>query len=135
MTQNPMPQPNPHHDVTMTPADERTWAVIGHISTLVAAVLSAGWLSILGPAIVWGVYKERSSFVRQSAAGAFNFNLVIWVLTLIGWLLLFTIVGIPLAFIVWAVALVASVYYHVMAAVAANRGELYRYPWGITVLR
>jgi hypothetical protein len=136
MTQNPMPQPDPHRDATPMPTDdERTWAVIGHISTLAAAVLSAGWLSILGPVIVWAVYKDKSPFVRESAAGAFNFNLVIWVLTLVGWILAFTVIGLPLALVVWGVALVAGVYYHVAAAMAANKGQLYRYPWGITVLR
>jgi hypothetical protein len=127
--------PNPDRDAALSTTDERTWAVIAHVSTLAAAVLSAGWLSILGPFIVWALYKDRSTFVRQAAAGAFNFNLVIWAMTLIGWVLFFTIIGIPLAIIVWGVAVVASLAFHITAAVRANRGEPYRYPWGITVLR
>jgi uncharacterized Tic20 family protein len=127
--------PNPYSDAVAVSDEERSMAVIAHISTLAAAVLSAGWLSIVGPLVVWALYKDKSDFVRQAAAGAFNFNLVIWAITLVGWVLFFTIVGIPLALIAWAVAFVASVYFHITAAVRANRGEAYRYPWGVTVLR
>lgn len=128
-------QHDPTRDTLPTTHDERTWAVIGHISTLVAAVLSVGWLSIVGPFVVWALNKDKSQLVRESAAGAFNFNLVIWIMTVAGWVFAFTIIGLPVAIILWAVAFVAAVYCHIKGAVLANRGELYRYPWGITVLR
>lgn len=127
--------PGPSSYAVGTTSDERTWAVIGHVSTLVAAVLSAGWLSIVGPFLVWAINKDKSTFVRQSAAGAFNFNLVIWALSLAGWVCAITIIGIPIAVLLWGVAFVAGIYFHVRAAMVASRGELYRYPWGITVLR
>ena len=135
MTQNPMPQPNPQHDVTMSDADERTWAVLAHVSALAAAILSAGWLSFLGPLVVWALYKDRSTLVRNSAAGAFNFNVGLWVATIVGWIFFITLIGIPIAIIIWIVVFIAQVVYHLLAAVAANRGELYRYPWSITILR
>ncbi|MDN5789939.1 MAG: DUF4870 domain-containing protein [Micrococcales bacterium] len=127
--------PNPTHDASTITSDERTWAVIGHLSTLVAAVLSAGWLSLAGPLAVWAVGREKSPFVRQSAARAFNFNLVIWALTLAGWVCAITLIGIPIAILLWSIAVVAGLWFHIRAAMAAGRGELYRYPWGITVLR
>lgn len=132
-----IPHPFPHRDAplpTTTSADERTWAIVAHVSTLAAAVLSAGWLSIVGPLVIWAIHKDRSPFIRQAAAGAFNFNLVIWAMTLVGWVCFFTIIAIPVALVLWAVAFVAGVWFHVRAALAANRGEGYRYPWGITVL-
>ena len=46
---------------------------------------------------------------------------------------LYTIL-IPIAVIVWIVAVVAAVWFHIRAAMAANRGEVFRYPWGIPVL-
>jgi uncharacterized protein len=72
--------------------------------------------------------------VRQAAAGAFNFNLAVWAAVIVGWLMFFTVILIPVALIVWLVAFVAAIVFHVKAALAANRGELYHYPWGITVL-
>lgn len=128
-------QPDPTRDAVAVSDDERTWAVLGHISTIVAAVLSVGWLSFLGPLAIWAIYKDKSAFVRQSAAGAFNFNLVIWGITIVGWIFFITLIGIPIAIILWIVAFAASVYCHVRGAVLASRGELYRYPWGLPVLR
>ena len=128
-------QPDPTRDAVAVKDDERTWAVLGHISTIVAAVLSVGWLSFLGPLAIWALYKDKSEFVRQSAAGAFNFNLLIWAMTIVGWIFFITLIGIPIAIILWIIAFAASVYCHVRGAVLASRGELYRYPWGIPVLR
>ena len=135
MTQNPMSTPNPQRDVLLSPNDERTWAVLAHVSALVAAILSVGWLSFLGPLLVWAVYKDRSDLVRGSAAGAFNFNVGLWVATIVGWIFFITLIGIPIAIIIWIVVFIASILYHVLAALAANRGEVYRYPWSITILR
>lgn len=127
-------QPNSASQTVAVSNDERKWAVVAHISTIIAAVLSAGWLSLVGPFLVWLFNKDKSSFVRQSAAGAFNFNLIIWAMTIAGWICAITIIGLPIAVILWAIAFCASLYCHIKGAIKANRGELYRYPWGITVL-
>lgn len=128
-------QPDPSRDTVAVNDDERTWAVLGHVSTIVAAVLSVGWLSFLGPLLIWAIYKDKSAFVRQSAAGAFNFNLLIWAMTIVGWIFFITLIGIPIAIILWIIAFAASVYCHIRGAILASRGQLYRYPWGIPVLR
>ena len=89
--------PDPARDAVAVDNDERTWAVLGHISTIVAAVLSVGWLSFLGPLIIWAIYKDKSAFVRQSAAGAFNFNLLIWAMTIVGWIFFIAVLGVGVA--------------------------------------
>lgn len=127
-------QPDPTRDAVAVSSDERTWAVLGHLSTVVAAVLSAGWLSFVGPLVVWALNKDKSRFVRTSAAGAFNFNVLIWALTIVGWIFFITLIGIPIAIIIWAVAFIAGAYCHIKGAILANRGELYRYPWGFPIL-
>ena len=73
--------------------------------------------------------------MRGSAAAAFNFNVGLWVATIVGWIFFITLIGIPVAIIIWIVVFVASIVYHVLAALAASRGEVYRYPWSITILR
>ncbi|MEO7448314.1 MAG: DUF4870 domain-containing protein [Humibacillus sp.] len=134
MTQ-PIPSPQRDQSLTTPTSEERTWAILGHLAALIAAVISVGWLSFVGPLIIWVLYKDRSPFVRQAAAASFNFNLAVWAAIVVGWILFFTIILIPLAIIVWAVAVIAALVFHIRAALAANRGELYRYPWGISVLR
>ncbi|NUO89287.1 MAG: DUF4870 domain-containing protein [Dermatophilaceae bacterium] len=130
------PTPNPSgRDLTTPTSDERTWAILGHLAAIVAAVISVGWLSFVGPLVIWAIYKDRSAFVRQAAASSFNFNLAVWAAIIVGWVMFFTVILIPVALIVWIVAVVAALWFHIRAAMAANRGEVFHYPWGITILR
>jgi len=60
--------------VTPPTAGSRLAAIIAHLSAPIAALLSAGSLSLLGPLLVWLVKKD-DPYARRAAAGAFNFNL------------------------------------------------------------
>ncbi|HET8594245.1 MAG TPA: DUF4870 domain-containing protein [Intrasporangium sp.] len=135
MTSNPLQQPNRRADQLMRPEDERTWAAAAHASALVAAILSAGWLSFLGPLAVYLYGRGRSDFVRRSAANAFNFNILLWVATVVGWIFFITLVGIPVALILWLGVFVGSIVFHLLAALRAWNGQPYRYPWTITILK
>src|ERR1700754_5337441 len=73
-------------------ASSRVGAILAHLSAPIAALLSAGSLSLLGPLVVWLVMK-RDPIARRAAAGAFNFKLAFWLLYLISWLLIFTGIG------------------------------------------
>ena len=113
---------------------ERTVSILAHLSALIAAVVSAGWLSFVGPLVVYLIYKDRSPIARQAAAGAFNFNVAVWVLIVAGWVCLFTVVLIPVAIIVWIIAGVAALFCHIKGAIRASNGEPYSYPFSIPVL-
>lgn len=114
--------------------DDRTIAVLAHLSPLIALVLSAGWLSFLGPLIVWFIWRDRGPLVRQAAAGAFNFNITVWVTSIIAWICLFTVILIPLAIVLWIGAFLAQVILSIKGAFAASRGEVYRYPLQVPIL-
>jgi uncharacterized protein len=130
------PIPNPYgQGLQTTTGEERTWAILGHLSAIIAAVISAGWLGFVGPLLIWLFYKDRSQFVRRAAAGSFNFNLAIWAAIIVGWLLFFTIVLIPVSIIIWIAAVVAALVFDIRAAMSASRGQNFRYPFGIPVLR
>jgi uncharacterized protein len=116
---------------SMSPQDERMWAVFAHIGGL---LVPFAWL------IIYLLYKDRSQFVRAHAAEAVNFHLsmmiyefaavalsfVLLFVTLgIGLLLLFPVI---LAFGVFALVVV------IMAAVAANQGRPFRYPMTIRMV-
>lgn len=113
---------------------ERTVSVLAHLSALIAAVVSAGWLSIVGPLLVYLIYKDRSPIARQAAAGAFNFNLAVWLLIVIGWVCVFTVILSPIGIILWVVAGVAALFCHIRGAIRASNGEPYAYPFSIPVL-
>ncbi|MDO5644106.1 MAG: DUF4870 domain-containing protein [Dermabacter sp.] len=129
----------------MQPADERTWAVIAHLSLLVATLISAGFLGWLAPLVIFLVFKDRSPFIRQASAGAFNFSIILTVASIVAWTmfalgsvlfwLVVPILFVILAIIMWLVIFVATIVVPILAAMAANRGQAYRYPLTPTILR
>lgn len=119
-----------------TPArtDERFLAVMAHLATIIAMIISVGWLSFVGPLIVWLLFRDRD-FVRRSAAGSFNFNIWAWVITVVGYVGAFTVVLFPVAVVLWVIAGLMTVVCHLYGAFKASKGELYIYPAQIKILR
>ena len=115
--------------------DDRTPAALAHASSLIAMVISAGWLSFVGPLVMWILYKDRSPFVRQAAAGSFNFNLGLWLMTIVGWVLIITVIGLPIGILLVVLAMVAQVVGHVIGTLRATRGRTMNYPFQLRVLR
>lgn len=115
--------------------DDRTLAVVAHVSTIAAMVLSAGWLSFVGPLVVWLLFRDRSELVRRSAAGSFNFNVSLWLATVAAYVLAFTVIGLPVAIVIWIAVAVLTVVCHVLGAVKASKGEVYRYPFSLSLLQ
>lgn len=109
--------------------DERTWALLGHLSAF-SAFIVAGLGCVLGPLIIWLIKRDTLPFAGDQAREALNFNITVllaalglWILTIItlGIGLLLTIpLGLAL-FVYWIV-------FTIIAAVNANNGVRYRYP-------
>lgn len=98
-----------------------------HLTALAALFVG---LPFMGPLVVYLVKKENP-FVRRHAAEALNFNLSVMlytiVLAIVTFVLLFVLVGfllIPLFVVLFA----GWIIFVIVAAVAASRGEEYRYP-------
>ena len=108
-------------------SDTTTWAMAAHLTALAALIVG---LPFVGPLIIY-LMKKENPFVRRHAAEALNFNLSIMLYTLIlgivTVILLFLIIGI-LLFPLFFVLFIAWLVLVIMAAVAASRGEEYRYP-------
>ena len=116
-------------------SEDRTAAALAHAASLIAMVISAGWLSFVGPLVMWLLYKDRSPFVRQAAAGSFNFNLGLWLMSIVGWICIITVIGIPLGLVLLAVSFLGQIIGHVIGTLRATRGETMNYPFQIKVLR
>lgn len=128
-----MSQPYPSNSAPRPPESSRIAAILAHLSAPIAAVLSAGLLSLLGPLLVWLVKKD-DPFARRAAAGAFNFNLLFWVLFLLSWLLIITVIGIVVALPLMLVLFVVSAWCHIKGAVRASNNQTYDYPFQLRVL-
>jgi len=126
----------PYTDATpaATPAaSSRIAAILAHLSAPIAALLSAGSLSLLGPLLVWLV-KKNDPYARRAAAGAFNFNLTFWLLYLLSWLLILTVVGAVIGIPMIIVLFLVSAWCHINGAVRAADDRPYDYPFQIRVL-
>ena len=105
----------------MSPADEKLWATLVHLSPFVASVVG---LPFLGPLVIYLVLRDRGPFVRFHAAQALNFQLIVMIGILVSIPLMFVIVG----FFTRVVIVIAAFILQIVAAVQANAGQWYRYP-------
>jgi uncharacterized Tic20 family protein len=83
------------------------------------------------PLIIWVIKKDQSKFVDDHGKEALNFQLTLLIAYFVGGATACFIVGF---FIIMAAAVVAIIF-GVMAAVAASRGERYRYPLTIRFIK
>ncbi len=99
--------------------DDTTMAMLAHL---------LGFLTwFIGPLVLYLAKKDDSPYVRAQAAEALNFQLTLMIAYLVSWVLAFVLIGFLLMLVVW----IGSIILMIMAAVAANRGENYRYPMNI----
>jgi uncharacterized protein len=85
----------------------------------------------IGPLIIWAVYKDRSPMIRQNAANALNFGILATIGMFVSGLLMLVAVGYVIAMVIWVLMIV----FGVMGAMAASRGEVYRYPINIDMVK
>ncbi len=119
-------------DAVLSPGS-RVAAILAHLSAPIAALLSAGSLSLLGPLLVWLVMKN-DPYARRAAAGAFNFNLTFWLLYLVSWVLIFTVIGAVIGIPLIIVLFLVSAWCHIKGAIRAANDQPYDYPFQIHVL-
>src|ERR1700712_1509409 len=100
----------------MSPSDQRLWATLIHIGGIIFGFLPAliGYL----------VLKDRGEFILEHTKTALNFQLTILIAYVVGSILTFVLIGI---FIIIAAGIIVLIF-SIIAAIAANKGELYSYP-------
>jgi uncharacterized Tic20 family protein len=110
-------------------ADEKTWGMIAHLAALAGFVIPFG--NVIGPLVVWLVKKDTMPFVADQGKEALNFQITVFIAVLVCIPLMFVLIGIPLMFVVGIGALVLSI----MAAMKAQNGETYRYPFALRLVK
>jgi hypothetical protein len=119
----------------LSPSDERTWAMLAHLSILLNLV--TGFIGIIVALLIYLVYKNRSNYVAYQSMQSFIFQLIWWfgggILIGLMWaitgILSIAIVGlclIPLACIITLIPLGALIY-GIVGAVQTNNGQDFRY--------
>lgn len=133
----PSPPPSPPPIDGLPSAEERQWAMFGHLSALVAGLVSGGWGCFLGPLIIWLVKKDTMPFVADQAKEALNFSITVTAIMVILWIFGFVTLGIGffIAIPVMILLAIGATILVVMAAIKANEGHAYRYPLTVRVVK
>jgi hypothetical protein len=134
-----LPAPIPAPVQPLSPSDERTWAMLAHLSVLLNLV--TGFLGVGAALIVYLVYKDRSRYVAYQAMQAFLMQLIFWaggglligvMWAIVGALsaILVGILLIPFALVLTFVFLlfpVVAVIYGIVGGIRCSNGEDFRY--------
>ena len=120
--------------------EERQWAMFAHLSALLGGLVTSavvGWGFFLGPLVIWLMKKDTMPFVADQAKEALNFNITVGIVLFVLFLLGIGTLGIgfiltgPLLAIVGIAALV----FIIIAAIKANEGVAYRYPFALRLVK
>jgi uncharacterized Tic20 family protein len=113
----------------MPTQDERTWAMVAHLAALGFFIVPFG--NILGPLVVWLAKRDHSTFVALHAKEALNFNITFLIGALVCGVLLVFSIGILLGAMLFVFWLVMTI----IAALKANEGAAYRYPFTVRLVK
>lgn len=127
----PVYQPAP----PLSPSDERTWAMLAHLSVLLNLV--TGFLGALAALLIYLILKDRSRYVAYQSLQSFLLQLLAWIgggiIAGIAWAIssaLATIVVgcllMPIALIFTLLPLYALVY-GVVGGIQCSQGQDFRY--------
>lgn len=120
---------------SLSPGDERTWAMLAHLSVFLN--LLSGFGGPIAALVIYLVFKDRSRYVAYHSLQALVFQLIWWAggsaLAGIAWvisgILSFILIGIlfmPLAFLLSCLPIAALVY-GVIGAIQTSQGQDFKY--------
>ena len=128
-----LPSPAPHPSAPPSPyggqlpwrtgPDDTTWALLAHIGGV--------FFSFLAPLIILLTKGQQSGFVRDQAAEALNFQLTLIIAYVVSVVLIVVLIGLLLLPVIGVLALV----FGILAAIASSRGEAYRYPVNLRLVK
>lgn len=102
--------------------DDCNFAMLAHLLGI--------FTGFLGSLIIWLVKKNESQFVAQEAKEALNFQITLVIGSLIAFVLSFILIGVLL----YPVLYILNIIFCILGAVAASKGQAYRYPFAIRLV-
>lgn len=103
-------------------SEERNLAMIAHILGVV--------VGFVGPLIIYLTSKDKK-FAYVQAKSALNFQITIT----IGWAICFVLAFVGIGFILYPALFVVNLIFCIMAAMAVSKGEDYKYPFSLELVK
>ncbi|WP_344082133.1 DUF4870 domain-containing protein [Luedemannella helvata] len=137
MTEPPLnPPPPPPPGPGLPPAgyannDEKTWALVAHFGGAAGALIGTGCAGWIAPLIALLAKGNESPAVRQHAVAALNFQILVSIVGIIGWITTCILIG----FVIWLAAMAVGIIFGVLAGLKANEGQFYKYPISVPLVK
>ena len=103
-------------EVITPTSEEKNIATVTHLGGTV--------FSFIPGLVVWLIKKEESTYITDQAKEALNFQITV----LLGYLIASVLAWVLIGFLLYPIIWVINIIFCIIAAVAASKGELYRYP-------
>ena len=118
------PPQNPYQSAQpLSPSDEKLWATLIHVLGI--------FFSFIPALIGYIVFRDRGPLIKEHSTSALNFQLTMLIGLVVGYITMFIIIG----FIIVPAVYIVTIIFSIMAAIAANSGQLYKYPLSIQFVK
>lgn len=119
-----MPPPPPAQPAApLSDSDARTYVTIAHAGNIIFPAVA--------PLIMWLIGKDKSRFVDTEAKEALNFGILAMIVYVVSSFLVFIIIGV----FTWLAMAVIALIFGIQGAMKANKGESYRYPFSLRLVK
>jgi len=115
----------------------RMWNMLCHLSAL-SIFIGIPFGNLLGPLIFWQLKKNEFPSVDIHGKAALNFQISVTIVFFCGVVVAFPLHFLCLGFLlIPVVALIglAGIVFAIIAAIKANNGEDYQYPWSLELVK
>ena len=110
--------------------DACIWAMLSHLSGALV-IFGVPLLHILGPLAIWLWKGKEYPFVADQGKEALNFQISMGLYGLVGWMLTIIWIG----WLILGILILANLIFVILAASKTKRGETYRYPFNLRLIR
>ena len=108
----------------------RVWGMLCHLTALFG-LSGIPLVNVIGPLVVWLFKRKTSPFVDKNGKESLNFQISMTVYAILAALMIYIKMGMLPLWILAAINLLLVF----IAAVRANNGDIYRYPFTIRLIK
>ena len=113
----------------MEAREAQQWAMGAHLCAFLGWVIPFG--NLLGPFLIWQVQKGESEFLDGQAKEALNFQITVTIAAFVSAILTVILIGVLMLIALFLADLILAI----LAAIKANEGEAYRYPFCLRLIK